>query len=490
MSIAKPQTPAGTYFEQFGVTEELRRQITTAALSMGGEDCDLYFQHSSSTSVALSDGKVNRASSSLDLGMGVRVVVGDQVGYSFSEDLSPGALIEAAKSAAQIANQTPGRSVEVERKIDIPNYYSFEQPWDSIDMAKRMQLVRNWEQAAFAADERVKRVEAYLADGATVVMIVRPDGRLVEDWRPMTTTSPLHGRRTWQNGTRFIQCCRRAGLEFLTEERQNRLARGNKASFISIKGILHLLEKCRLSWHLDLLQFYCDEAIGHGMEADFNRKKVSIFSSLMNKKVANEQVTIIDDGTILGSRGALNIDDEGNASQRTILVENGILKNYLHDEISSKHFNVAPTGSGRRQSFRHAPIPRMRATIMENGSHSPEEIISSIKREFYCSTFSNGCVSIGGGDFAFFVKSGYLIEDGRLTQPIKDANIIGNGPDALSKMDMIGNDMTLDEGGWTCGKDGQRSSCFSGDADGSCFESYSWRCFLIIPIRLQTYNKD
>ena len=457
MSIAKPQTPAGMYFEQFGITEELRRQITTAALSMGGEDCDLYFQHSSSTSVALSDGKVSRASSSLDLGMGVRVVVGDQVGYSFSEDLSPGALIEAAKSAAQIANQTPGRSVEVERRIDIPSYYSFEQPWDSIDMAKRVQLVRNWEQAAFAADERVTRVEAYLADGATVVMIVRPDGRLVEDWRPMTTAYLLctveeNGRMERDS----YNVAARAGLEFLTEERQNRLVHeATKRALFQLKASPPPAGEMPVVLASGPSAILLHEAIGHGMEADFNRKKVSIFSSLMNKKVANEQVTIIDDGTIFGSRGALNIDDEGNASQRTVLVENGILKNYLHDEISSKYFNVAPTGSGRRQSFRHAPIPRMRATIMENGSHSPEEIISSIKKGIYCSTFSNGQVSIGGGDFAFFVKSGYLIEDGKLTQPIKDANIIGNGPDALSKMDMIGNDMTLDEGGWTCGKDGQ-----------------------------------
>ena len=175
----------------------------------------------------------------------------------------------------------------------------------------------------------------------------------------------------------------------------------------------------------------------------------------MNKKVASEQVTIIDDGTIPASRGAINIDDEGNESQRTVLVEKGVLKSYLHDEISAKHFNVNPTGSGRRQSFRHAPIPRMRATIMENGPHEPDEIISSVKKGIYWISFANGQVNIGGGDFAFYVKHGYLIEDGKLTQPIKDVNIIGNGPKALADIDMVGNDMKIDEGGWTCGKEGQ-----------------------------------
>jgi TldD protein len=191
------------------------------------------------------------------------------------------------------------------------------------------------------------------------------------------------------------------------------------------------------------------------MEADFNRKKISIFSDKMGKKIANEHITIVDDGTIASSRGAINIDDEGNASERTVLVEEGVLRSYLHDEISARHFGVTPTGSGRRQSFRHAPLPRMRATVMENGPHSPEEIIASVDRGIYCISFGNGQVNIGGGDFAFYMKHGYLIENGKLTKPIKDVNIIGNGPEALSRIEMVGNDLKIDEGGWTCGKDGQ-----------------------------------
>jgi TldD protein len=197
------------------------------------------------------------------------------------------------------------------------------------------------------------------------------------------------------------------------------------------------------------------EAIGHGMEADFNRKRTSIYADKMGLRIANEHVTVVDDGTLPGTRGAVNVDDEGNLSQRTVLVENGVLRSYLHDEISARHYGVAPTGSGRRQDFRSAPLPRMRATVMEPGPHAPEEIIRSVEKGIYCVSFANGQVNIGGGDFSFYMRHGYLIEGGKLTRPIKDVNIIGNGPEALANMDMIGDDLVLDDGGWTCGKDGQ-----------------------------------
>jgi TldD protein len=191
------------------------------------------------------------------------------------------------------------------------------------------------------------------------------------------------------------------------------------------------------------------------MEADFNRKRISIYADKMNKRIASEQVTITDDGTVPGARGSINVDDEGNPTERTVLVQDGMLRSYLHDELSSAHFGIGSTGSGRRQSFRHAPLPRMRTTAMENGPHDPQEIIKSVDKGLYCVSFSNGSVHIGGGDFAFYMKHGFLIEGGKLTRPIKDVNIIGNGPEALESIDMVGNDTLLDEGGWTCGKDGQ-----------------------------------
>ncbi|MEL6345390.1 MAG: TldD/PmbA family protein [Myxococcota bacterium] len=457
MSIPKPSGQPGAYFEDLGVSREVLRQVMDAALSRGGEDCDLYFQHTASTSVRLTDGKVSRAGTYVDLGMGVRVVVGDQVGYSYSEDLRAASLIAAARSAAEIAAANSGRASAMPVGQAVPNYYPVEVHWDQVDMAQRVKLVREWEQAAFAQDARVHRLDTLIADAATVVMIVRPDGRLIEDWRPMTTafvqsTVEENGKRE----SNHYNLAARAGLEFYTPDRQARMVRE------SVDRALFQLQADRPpAGELPVVlaagpsAVLLHEAIGHGMEADFNRKKISIFSERIGEKIADEKITIVDDGTLPNSRGSLNVDDEGNPTERTVLVEDGVLKTYLHDEISARHFNVSPTGSGRRQSFRHMPMPRMRATIMESGDRDPQEIIASVKKGIYCVTFGNGQVNIGGGDFAFYMKSGYLIEDGKLTRPIKDANIIGNGPEALSRIDMVGDDMKLDEGGWTCGKNGQ-----------------------------------
>jgi TldD protein len=197
------------------------------------------------------------------------------------------------------------------------------------------------------------------------------------------------------------------------------------------------------------------EAIGHGLEADFNRKGVSIYADQVGKRIAPPGVTVVDDGTLPHKRGAINADDEGNPAERTVLIEDGVLRGYLHDEISARHYGVAPTGSGRRESFRHPVLPRMRITYMDPGPFEPDEIISSVKNGIYCSNFANGQVQIGAGDFAFYVRSGFLIEDGKLTRPIKDVNLIGNGPKVLEAIEMVGNDLVIDEGGWTCGKDGQ-----------------------------------
>jgi TldD protein len=206
------------------------------------------------------------------------------------------------------------------------------------------------------------------------------------------------------------------------------------------------------------------EAIGHGMEADFNRKQVSIYADKIGKPIAKPFVNIVDDATNEGARGAINVDDEGNEAGRTQLVENGVLATYLHDEISAKHYGVAPTGNGRRQGYAYPPLPRMRSTYMLPGPHRREEIIRSVKRGIYCENFTNGQVNIGAGDFTFYVKNGWLIEDGKLTRPIKDVNIIGNGPKVLEQVDMVSDDLAIDEGGWTCGKDGQSVPVSQGTA--------------------------
>jgi TldD protein len=457
MSLPKPTGVPGDYFNALGITTSVLQQIMTKALSKGAHDCDLYFQHSSSTSVRLSDKKVSSASTTMDLGMGVRVVIGDQVGYSYSEDLTPAALISAAAAAAEIASLTPNRTAVPTKPMGTPNYYPVKESWSDVDMAKRIAMLRRWESDAFALDSRIRRVEAFISDATSVVMIVRPDGRLFEDWRPMTRALILcSAEENNVRETAMYNVSGRAGLEYYDEGRQKRMVKeAVKRAIFQLKATPPPAGEFPIVLAAGPSAILLHEAIGHGMEADFNRKGTSIFSSMMNKEIANEHVTIVDDGTLIGTRGAINMDDEGNESKRSVLVENGVLRSYIHDEISARHYGVDPTGSGRRQSFRHPPIPRMRATIMENGPHDPLEIISSVDKGIFCASFSNGQVNIGGGDFAFYVKQGYMIENGKLTQPIKDANIIGNGPDALRQIDMVGNDLLIDEGGWTCGKDGQ-----------------------------------
>ena len=458
MSIPRPQGPPGAWFDQrFGVGAELLRRVMQAALHRGADDCDLYFEHAASTSVSLSDHKVNAASTRVDLGMGVRVVVGDQVGFAYTEELTAEAMIAAARTAAEIAAAGGQRQVAQPVAVKVSDWSPVLRPWDQVDMETRVAMVRGWEQRAFQRDPRIARVESHLADAAKIVMIVRPDGRLVEDWRPMTQGYVL---ATAVDGdlreSSSYNVAGRAGLEYYDEARQERLVDQ------AVQRTLFLLHAGKPpAGEMPVVlaagpsAILLHEAIGHGMEADFNRKGTSIYASRMGQRIASEHVTIVDDGTIPGSRGAVNVDDEGNPGQRTTLVESGVLRTYMHDEISARHYGVAPTGSGRRQGFRHAPLPRMRATVMEPGPHDPAEIIASVKRGIYCQTFSNGQVQIGGGDFAFYMKTGFLIEDGKLTMPIKDVNVIGNGPEALERIDMVGNDTIIDEGGWTCGKDGQ-----------------------------------
>jgi TldD protein len=429
-----------------------------AALGQGAEDADLYFQHAASTSLSLADHKVSRVDTQVDLGMGVRVRVGDQVGYAYSEDLRPEALLAAARTAAaSAAHSRSPRVAQEARAVKIGDHYPVERPFSSVEVSERVALLRAWDEAAFARDHRVERVEATLVDGASVVMIVRPDGRLVEDWRPSTVamlrcTASSAGQRESAN---FSVSARR-GMEFYSAERQERLvAEAVERTIFLLGATKPPAGEMPVVLAAGPSAILLHEAIGHGLEADFNRKRTSIYADRIGERIAGPEVTIVDDGTLPGTRGALNVDDEGNATERTVLVEGGVLRSYLQDELSAAHDGVASTGSGRRQDFRHEPLPRMRATLMVEGPHAPEDIIRSVDRGLYCVSFSNGSVNIGGGDFSFYMRHGYLIEGGKLTRPVKDVNIIGNGPRALERMDMVGNDLVVDEGGWTCGKQGQ-----------------------------------
>ena len=445
------------YFSQFGVDERMIRETLQAALSSGGDNADVFFQHRVSNSLGLEDGAVNRAYTSVSLGAGVRVVKGDQQGYAFTEELTRESLKRAAMTAAAVANG-PSRDAPLSFRADpMPRRYELKTRWQDVRVEDKLPLLTGVNAAALAADSRIKKVSVSFGDEAGAVLVATSDGRIAEDLQPMSRiflscVAEQNGKRE-SNGWNLAG---RTGFDWYSQDRLDRLVtKAVEKTLILFEAVPPPVGEMPVVLGAGSSGILLHEAIGHGMEADFNRKGTSIFSDKIGKPVAKPFVSIVDDGTQEGARGAINVDDEGNAVGRTMLVENGTLSSYIHDSISAKHYGVKPTGSGRRESYMHAPLPRMRSTYMLNGPHKREEIIGSVKKGIYCDAFSNGQVKIGPGDFTFYVTNGWLIEDGKLTQPVKDVNIIGNGPKVLSLIDMVGDDLTIDEGGWTCGKNGQ-----------------------------------
>jgi TldD protein len=456
----RPDSPiAGIgWFERFGVTDAMIADALGAALSRGGDYADVFFQHRVANDLALEDGAVNRAYTTVELGVGVRVVKGDQTGYGFTEDLSPAALKACAQTAAAIADG-PARAAPQRFHVAarLPQRYPLKVRWEEIRPEQKLPILDGLNASTFAADPRVRKVNVHFRDESGVVLVADSQGRIIEDRQPMTllyvSCIAEQGGRREQGG---YNVAGRAGFEFYSPDRIARVVREAVArTTILFEAVPPPVGEMPVVLAAGSSGILLHEAIGHGMEADFNRKNVSIYADKIGKPVAKPFVNIVDDATNEGARGAINVDDEGNDAGRTQLVENGVLATYLHDSISAQHYGVKPTGNGRRQGYQFAPMPRMRATYMLPGPHDKGEIIASVKKGIYCQNFSNGQVNIGAGDFTFYVKNGWLIEDGKLTRPIKDVNIIGNGPKVLEKVDMVSNDLQIDEGGWTCGKDGQ-----------------------------------
>ncbi|MBV72226.1 MAG: peptidase U62 [Myxococcales bacterium] len=457
-SIVRTKSEDGlAYFAHFGIDKNLIQSSFEKALSSGGDWAELFFEHRVAHHVGLQDGAVNRAYSAISLGVGIRVIKGEQTGYSYTEDLSRRSVLDAAATAAVVANGSPKLEPISLNSTPTPDRYPVDIEWSSIGINEKMPILNTVNEKVFSADPRIIKVQVGFANSEGAVFIVDSEGNMRFDRQPMTRISvSCTAEDNGQRESNSMNLAGRQGFEFYTPKRLDTLvdeAVDRTAFLFDAKpapaGNLPIVLAAGSSGIL------LHEAIGHGMEADFNRKNISVYSDKLNQSIAPDTVTIVDDGTQAQARGSINIDDEGRTGQRTVLVENGILRTYMHDRISAKHYGVEPTGNGRRQSFRHAPLPRMRNTYMMPGPHDPEEIIRSVKRGIYAETFTNGQVMIGAGDFTFYIKTGYLIEDGELTQPIKDTNIIGNGPDVLQKTDMVGNDFKFDEGGWVCGKDGQ-----------------------------------
>ena len=417
---------------------------------------DLYFQYSKNEFFAIEDGAVKNASFNIDNGCGVRAVSGDKTAYAYTDEVNFQTLTQSCEIINALRSQGQNKSVP---QI---NSNKPRQLYQSIDPIintgeKKIEILKKLESLAFSRDKRIIKVSASIAAEYDAILIVNKFSDMKTDIRPLVRLSLSiiiedKNRReigTAGGGGRFsIDYFSDDVLNLYIDEAYHQ-AVTNLEAIPSPAGLMPVV--LGPGWPGILLH----EAIGHGLEGDFNRKGTSAFSKLMGKQVAHSDITIVDDGTIQDRRGSLNIDDEGNPTQRTVLIENGILKNYLQDTLNAKLMNMEITGNGRRESYAHIPMPRMTNTIMTNGNHNPDEIIKSVKKGIYAPNFGGGQVDITSGKFVFSSSLAWLIEDGKITQPIKGASIVGNGPDILKKVSMVGNDSSLDTGVGTCGKDGQ-----------------------------------
>lgn len=442
----------------FGLTGSRAGRVMAKAMSRGGDFCDLFFQRRKYCYLGLEDSSVNRAQTLVDRGVGIRVVKGSQTGFAYTESLDEKSMLQAAEVASAVASGGARKAPKAYKISPTGNYYLTDPLWERVGAKEKVNLMMGLDRKIRAKDSRIKKVMVSFRDEESHVVVLDSEGRIVHDRQPMTTCYALCvGEQKGRRESNYCALSGREGMAFYSPERLARMVdeavKRTVVLFDSVPGPVGELPVVMAPGSSGIL---LHEAIGHGMEADFARKKTTIYTGKVGQRIAPEHVTIVDDGTNRNLRGSINIDDEANASKRTVLVEKGILRTFMHDRISAAHFKVTPTGNGRRQSFRHIPMPRMRNTYMLAGPHDPKEIIRSVKRGIYAVSFANGQVFIGAGDFTFYIKTGYLIENGKLTAPIKDINIIGNGPKALKKVEMVGSDLKLDEGGWTCGKSGQR----------------------------------
>lgn len=443
------------YFDLFKVTEGQLRTLTGTALAHGGDYSDLYFEYTTYFNLLLKDGVVSSGGFHTDYGVGIRVLKGEKTGYAYSENTEMTDMLKAAKAASAIALGTSGERTYAKVEDQTYDLYPMASSWRERSAEDFLPFLKELEKAVFSRDSRIIKVIARMSDSVSDVMMFNSLGELTCDTRPMgsvTVTAVFQqgGRTENKTASRSF----RTGAELigagLVKELADEVVEGIDERFEAARpkgGQMPVVMGAGASGIL------LHEAMGHAFEADFNRKGQSIFSDRMGQQVCPKGVSVVDDGTVAFNRGSGNYDDEGVPAQKTYMVEDGILRSYLHDRISASWYGVPSTGNGRRENFRYNPIPRMRATYMESGEADPQGIIADVKQGIYVDEFSNGQVKIGEGDFTFFVKSGFLIENGRLTAPVKDINIIGNGPQALADIVAVGNDLKIDNGTWTCGKE-------------------------------------
>jgi TldD protein len=432
-------------------------RLLAVALANGGEYADLFFEYRAGGGFSFEEGILKAASRGVSVGVGVRVQRGDATGYAYTEDLTWESMKRAAETAAQIATGTAGATTVGVRHRSVPRRYDL--PAISLDVPglDKRALLERASRAAYAYGPEIIKAEASFAEEMREILIATSDGVMVHDVQPLLRI-----------GVRAV--AERDGKR--QEGSSGGGGRMTMAYFDSRSPEVHAREAARQAIAmLDAREapagemevvlapgdsgILLHEAVGHGLEADFNRKGTSNYSGQVGNLVASELCTVVDDATLLQSRGTINVDDEGNEPHRSVLIENGKLSGYMHDRLSARHFKLEPTGNGRRESFAASPLPRMTNTVLLAGPHDPEEIVKSVKRGVFAKRFGGGQVDISNGDFVFSLTESYLIEDGKITSPLKGVNLIGNGPEVLRNVKMLGNDLETSDGIWTCGKDGQ-----------------------------------
>jgi len=446
------------FIEKLGLSERLMERCLGEALSAGGDYADLYFESVMSTSLGIDEGLIKTASQGISVGCGIRVVSGERTGFAFTDDLSSERLLKAARTAALIASGPAREIVSGFRHIETPSLYPIAGLSADGEIEAKLALIRRADKAARDFDSRITQVRCGINDELRRILVAASDGTFASDTQPMARLNIFVIAKDSQNTARGTSGGGgRVTLDFFegAKSPEHFAREAARTALLQLGAAEAPAGEMEVvlgpGWPGVLLH----EAVGHGLEADFNRRKTSAFAGLVGQKVASSKVTVVDNGTIANRRGSLNMDDEGVPTQETVLIENGILKTFLSDKMNARLMGGVSTGSGRRESYHHVPMPRMTNTYMLNGDDLPEDIIKSVKRGLYAVNFGGGQVDITNGKFVFSASEAYLIEDGKVTRPVKGATLIGNGPEALKYVSMVGNDLALDEGIGTCGKAGQ-----------------------------------
>jgi TldD protein len=447
------------FIEKLGLSERLMERCLGEALSAGGDYADLYFESVTSTSLGIDESLVKSASQGISVGCGIRVLSGERTGYAYTDDLSSDRLLRAARTAALIASGPAKELISGFRQTETPkSLYPLAGATNDAEIAEKLKLIQRADVAARAYDSRITQVRAGFNDELRRILVAASDGTFASDTQPLARLNVFVIAKDAVNTARGSSGGGgRVTLDFFEGDKspEHYAREAARTAILQLGAVEAPAGEMEVvlgpGWPGVLLH----EAVGHGLEADFNRKKTSAFAGLIGQQVASSKVTVVDNGLMPNRRGSINMDDEGNPTQETVLIENGILKGFLSDKLNARLMGMPNTGSGRRESYHHIPMPRMTNTYMLNGDDMPEDIIKSVKRGLYAVNFGGGQVDITNGKFVFSASEAYLIEDGKVTRPVKGATLIGNGPEALKYVSMVGNDLALDEGIGTCGKAGQ-----------------------------------